>query len=58
MSGEPRGAGRAGGLLFLAIVLFVAYLAVGALTGLIRFLLGLGLIVVLAALALNVVRRG
>lgn len=57
MSTQPQGAGRGGGLLFLAIVLFVAYLAVGALTGFLRFLLGLGLILVLAALALNVVGR-
>lgn len=57
MRPEPQGAGRAGGLLFLAIALFVAYLALGALTGFLRLLLGVGLIVTLAALGLNVVRR-
>lgn len=55
---EPKGAGRGGGLLFLAVALFVAYLAVEALSGLLRIALGAALLVVLGALALSVLRRG
>lgn len=55
---EPRGAGRSGGLLFLAVLLFVAYLAVTAVAGLAKFLLGGALLVVIALLAVNVLRRG
>lgn len=54
---EPRGAGRGGGLLFLAVGIFVAYLVVTAVAGLVRFLLGGALLVVLVLLALNVLRR-
>ena len=54
---EPRGAGRSGGLLFLAVGLFVAYLAVSAVAGLLRFLLGAAFLVALGLLALNVLRR-
>ncbi|MBA2576001.1 MAG: hypothetical protein H0V05_05070 [Euzebyaceae bacterium] len=54
---EPRGAGSGGGLLFLALTLFVAYLAVTAVAGVLRFLLGTALLVVVAALALSVLRR-
>jgi hypothetical protein len=55
---EPRGAGRGGGLLFLAVVLFVAYLALQAITGLLQIVLGAVLLVVLAAFTINVLRRG
>ena len=54
---EPRGAGRAGGLLFLAIGLFVAYLVISALAGLAKILLSIALVAVLAMLAVNVLRR-
>jgi hypothetical protein len=55
---EPRGAGRSGGLLFLAVGLFVAYLAIEAVTGLLQLLLGAALVVILALFALSVLRRG
>ncbi len=54
---EPRGAGRAGGLLFLLVALFVGYLAVQAVAGLLRLAIGVAIVVVLAALVINVVRR-
>lgn len=55
---EPRGAGRGGGLLFLAVGLFVAYLALEAITGLLRLVLGAALLLVLGLFAANVARRG
>jgi hypothetical protein len=54
---EPRGAGRGGGLLFLAVGLFVAYLAVTAVDGAARTVLAVIFVVALGLLALNVVRR-
>ena len=54
---EPPGAGRGGGLLFLAVGLFVAYLAVTAVAGAARIVLGVARAVALGLLALNVVRR-
>ena len=54
---EPRGAGRSGGLLFLAVGLFVLYLVISAVAGVLKFILGVVLVVVLGALALNVLRR-
>lgn len=54
---DIRGAGRGGGLLFLALGLFVAYLAVVAVSGVLRLVLGAALVVVLAVLALGVLRR-
>ena len=57
MTRDPRGAGRSGGLLFLLVGVFVAYLAIEALTGRLRFVLVAALVAGLAALALNVVRR-
>ena len=54
---EPRGAGRSGGLLFLAVGLFVLYLVVTAVAGVLKFLLSAALVVVLVVLAVNVVRR-
>jgi hypothetical protein len=54
---EPRGAGRSGGLLFLAVGIFVLYLVITVVAGVLKFILGLGLVVVLAALAINVLRR-
>ncbi len=54
---EPRHAGRSGGLLFLAVLLFVTYLVVTAVAGLARFLLGGASLIVVVVLALNVLRR-
>ena len=54
---EPRGAGRGGGLLFLAVGVFVAYLAVTAVDGMARVILAVVCVVALGLLALNVVRR-
>lgn len=54
---EPRGAGRGGGLLFLAVGVFVAYLGVTAVDGPARIVLGVVFAVVLGLLALNVLRR-
>lgn len=58
MSGrDGRGAGRGGGLLFLAVVLFVAYLAVTAVAGILKWMLGTAFVVVVVVLAANVLRR-
>ena len=54
---EPRGAGRGGGLAFLAVVVFLAYLMVTAVAGLLRAVLSLVLLVVIVALAVDVARR-
>lgn len=54
---EARGAGRGGGLLFLAVGMFVAYLAVSAVDGAARIVLLVVFAVVLGLLALNVLRR-
>jgi hypothetical protein len=55
---EPRGAGRSGGLLFLALALFVGYLAIRAISGVVQLVIGGAFLVVLALFALNVARRG
>lgn len=58
MSGsEPRGAGRGGGLLFLAILAFVAYLVLQALAGLAKLLAAAVLLVGIVALGVDVLRR-
>jgi hypothetical protein len=54
---EPRGAGRSGGLLFIAIGLFLLYLVITAVAGVLKFLLTAAIVVVLIALTLNVLRR-
>ena len=54
---EPRGAGRSGGLLFLAVGLFVLYLVITAVAGILKFILSTALLVVLAIFAVNVFRR-
>ena len=54
---EPRGAGRAGGLLFLAVGVFVLYLVFTAIAGVIKFVLSAVILVGLALLAVNVLRR-
>lgn len=55
--GEPKGAGRSGGLLFLLIALFVGYLLVNAVAGVVKVVLGVLVLVVVAGLAVNIVRR-
>ena len=54
---EPRGAGRSGGLLFLAVGLFVLYLVITAVAGILKFILSTALLVVLAIFAVTVFRR-
>jgi len=51
------GAGRGGGLLFLAVLLFVAYLAFEAIAGALRFVVSAAVLVLVVALALRVLRR-
>jgi hypothetical protein len=53
---DTGGAGRGGGLLFVAVLLFVAYLAFEALAGLIRFALS-GVVLVLAIVLITRVLR-
>lgn len=61
--GEPRpdpdrrGAGRGGGLLMVAIVLFMSYLAFTALAGIFRLVATVLLLGAAAALIGNVLRR-
>ena len=55
---EPRGAGRSGGLLFLIVGLFVLYLVITAVAGLLKFVISAAILVALVVLALNVFRRG
>jgi len=54
---QPRGAGRSGGLLFLLVALFVGYLVITTVAGIVKFIVGALIVVVLIALAANVVRR-
>lgn len=55
---EPRGAGRSGGLLFLVVGLFVLYLVITAVAGVLKLIISIVLVIALAALAVNVFRRG
>ena len=58
MSGDRvRGAGAGGGLLFLALLLFVGYLVLEAVVGVLRFLMGTAFLAVLVLLAFRVLRR-
>ncbi|MDQ3537271.1 MAG: hypothetical protein M3415_00500 [Actinomycetota bacterium] len=54
---EPRGAGRSGGLLFLAVGVFVAYLVVRTVAGVFKVALLGVLVVLLVLLARDVLRR-
>lgn len=54
---EPRGAGKAGGLLFIVVVLFLGYLAITTLLGVLRWLVGAALLILVIGLALSVVNR-
>lgn len=57
--GSPsgKGAGPAGGLLFAAVLLLVAYLTVTAVAGILRLLLGAAFLAVLVILVARVLRR-
>lgn len=52
-----RGAGVGGGLLFLAVAVFVAWLVVKVVVGFLQWVLGIALVVLLVAIAFNVLRR-
>ncbi len=54
---EPRGAGAAGGLLFIAVLLVVGYLLVSAVAGVLKWLIGVALIIVVIAMVVRVVSR-
>ncbi len=54
---DTGGAGRGGGLLFVAVLFFVAYLALEALAGLIRFALAGVLLALALVLLARVLRR-
>jgi hypothetical protein len=54
---DSGGAGRGGGLLFVAVLVFVAYLALEALAGLLRFALSGVLLALAVALLVRVFRR-
>jgi hypothetical protein len=51
------GAGRGGGLLFLVVLLFVAYLAYEAIAGALRFVVSAALLAIVVALGFAVLRR-
>ncbi len=51
------GAGRGGGLLFLAVVAFVGYLAISALAGVARVVAGTIVVLAMVLLAVNVLGR-
>jgi hypothetical protein len=54
---DTGGAGRGGGLLFVAVLVFVAYLAFEALLGLLRFAVSAVLLALAVMLLLRVLRR-
>lgn len=54
---EPRGAGTAGGLLFLAVVLVLGYLLVSAVAGILKWLIGAALVVVVVAMGVRILSR-
>ena len=54
---EPRGAGSAGGLLFIAVVLIIGYLLISAVAGLLKWLIGVAIVVVIVAMIARVLSR-
>lgn len=52
-----RGAGRGGGLLFVAVIVFVTYLAFSVLGGLLRVAATVALLAAAVVLLRNVLRR-
>jgi uncharacterized membrane protein YjgN (DUF898 family) len=57
MGEDTGGAGRGGGLLFVAVLVFVAYLALEAIAGLIRFAVTGVLLALAVVLLVRVLRR-
>lgn len=57
MTRTPGGPGRAGGLLFVALLLFVGYLLLDATSGVVRVLLALVLALLLGLVVGSVFRR-
>ncbi len=58
MSGRERlGAGRGGGLLFVLLLLFVAWLAVRAVSGPLEVVIIVAAVLVVGAVAASVLRR-
>ncbi|MGI9016851.1 MAG: hypothetical protein ACR2HR_07080 [Euzebya sp.] len=57
MANEPRGAGTAGGLLFLAVAVFIGYLAITTIAGVLKWLLGVAFVVIIIALAIRLLSR-
>lgn len=54
---EPRGAGNAGGLLFIAVMLVLAYLVISAVAGFLKWLIGVAFVVVIIAMIVRVLSR-
>jgi hypothetical protein len=55
---DPRGgAGTAGGLLFVAVILVIGYLLVSAVAGVLKFVIGAAILLVVAALVIRVLQR-
>ncbi|HUH07578.1 MAG TPA: hypothetical protein VML96_07200 [Egibacteraceae bacterium] len=54
---RASGAGRAGGLLFLAVLLLIAYLVIAAVAGLFKIIVALAAFIAISVLARNVLRR-
>ena len=55
---EPRGAGRAGGILFLVVAAFVGFLILKAAIGFVfKLVLTIAVIAILVALISNILRR-
>jgi hypothetical protein len=53
----PRGAGRSGGLLFRAVLAFVAYLVLAALSGIMKLVATVLLLAAIVVFGANVLRR-
>jgi len=54
---SPRGAGRSGGLLFLAVLAFVVYLVLAALSGIMKLVATVLLLAAIVVFGANVLRR-
>ncbi|HUG86293.1 MAG TPA: hypothetical protein VMM13_17135 [Euzebya sp.] len=54
---EPRGAGNAGGLLFIAVMLVLGYLVISAVAGFLKWLIGVAFVVVIIAMIVRVLSR-
>lgn len=54
---EPRGAGSAGGLLFIVVLLVVGYLAITAIAGVLKWLIAVAIIIAIAAMIVRVLSR-